>query len=140
MPTLYTFRLPCFGFNTIVKRKDIRYVYKLTYRIFFFFFKICVGTMSSSIITTSNVEVVSKIKGPLSIFVIMQFLTYYSGHDSQQTVFRYAQKACGKRLFGGKLFFLIKIFNFHQKKQLHSDRFFSMFSSMVFKNFNSLIH
>ena len=53
-----------------------------------------------------------------------------SGHDSQRTVFRYAQKACGKDFYGEQLLFLIKIFNFHQKQQLLSNRFFSMPSSM----------
>ena len=47
-----------------------------------------------------------------------------NGYDAQRTVFRYAQKACGKDFFGVKLLLLIKIENFYQQ-QLHSDRFFS---------------
>ena len=42
--------------------------------------------------------------------------------DSQRTVFRYAQKACGKGFFGPKLLFLIKIENFYQKQQLRSKK------------------
>ena len=51
-----------------------------------------------------------------------QFLTYfyyknsYYWHDVQRTVFRYAQKACGKGFFGGKLFFFDKNFQFLSKK------------------------
>ena len=43
-----------------------------------------------------------------------------TGQGEQRTVFRYAQKACWKGLFGEKLFFLIKIENFYRKKQLIS--------------------
>ena len=43
---------------------------------------------------------------------IFYYKTHTTGHDSQRTVFRYVQKTCGKGFFGGKLFFLIKIFNF----------------------------
>ena len=50
---------------------------------------------------------------------------YTTGHDSLRTVFRYAQKVCGKDFFGETLLFLIKIFNFYQKQQRPSDRFFS---------------
>ena len=32
-------------------------------------------------------------------------LVHTTGHDVQRTVFRYAQKTCGKGFFGGKLFF-----------------------------------
>ena len=46
----------------------------------------------------------------------------YCIHDSQRTVFRSAQKACGKDFFGEKLLFLIKIFNFYQKQQLPSQK------------------
>ena len=52
-----------------------------------------------------------------------------TGYDSQRTVFRYAQKACGKVFFGDKLLFWIKIENFYPKQQLISNRFFSMSSS-----------
>ena len=47
-------------------------------------------------------------------------------HDSLRTVFRYAQKACGRDFFRPNLLFLIKIFNFYQKQQIRSDRFFLM--------------
>ena len=51
-------------------------------------------------------------------------LHHITEYNALRTVFRYAQKACGKVFFGGKLLFLIKIFNFHQKQQLPSDRLF----------------
>ena len=37
-----------------------------------------------------------------------------------------------KKSIGGKLFFLIKIFNFYQKKQLTSNRFFLMYGRSFF--------
>ena len=54
--------------------------------------------------------------------------------DSQRTVFRYAQKACGKGFFGPKLLFLIKIENFYQKQQLRSKGIFPARLLSVAKN------
>ena len=52
----------------------------------------------------------------------------------QRPVFRYAQKACGKGFLGVKLFFLIKIFNFYQKQQLHAKKVFPARLLSVAKN------
>ena len=72
-------------------------------------------------------------------FVKPSFIArHITEYDAQHTVLRYAQKTCGKGFFGEKLFFLIKIENFYQKKQLLSDRFFSM-SSSVLRFFKRLI-
>ena len=54
--------------------------------------------------------------------IVFNVFYHTARHDSQRTVFRYAQKACEKDFFGEKLFFLIKIFNFYQKKQLPSEK------------------
>ena len=66
----------------------------------------------------------------LIINKLIHHSSHTTGHDSQRTVFRFAQKACGKGFFGEKLLFLIKIFNFHQKQQILSDRFFKCPNSM----------
>ena len=56
-------------------------------------------------------------------FVSKLYETYpTTGHNFQPTVFRSAQKACGKGFFGEKLFFFIKIENFYKKQQLRSKK------------------
>ncbi len=52
------------------------------------------------------------------------------GHDAQGTVFRYAQKACGKEGFVVNVLFWIKNFNFYQNNTFTPIDFF-MSSSMI---------